>query len=405
MKKIISIFMVFLVISSTLYGGLWFIPGVSAQAPPHTMWGLVRIHNGSSAGPGLTVNLYNTNKSRLYSDITDSNGIWLISLDDYNDGNILEIDTSYINMTFNVSKDRIIEIVAGSPGTQQATDLLLNIPPTITLVAPINNSSVPDATPTLLWDSSDWDYDPSDVLTHTLYLDTADTFDSGNLRIYYPGTSESFTIPTSLISTRWYWKVNVDDSYIGYEINSSVRDFIVNLTTPTNPYNITTYNYTNGTTWAFGFEVNNFGECTDVNPNVELNASQYTQIESDDNTYLDSFDPGGGDEAALRFKIKVNDTISDITLIAITFMGYGATSSPIELYIYNYATSGYEYLNDQGTMSEFTMTGEVTNDFSDYFDGGGNLTFLLYYTDTDDQFYTDYVQLDIYNWTTRDMLK
>ena len=400
MKKIISVFMVFLIMSSTLLGGgVWIAPTASAQSPPHTIWGYVKSHNGTAVGAGLTVYLYNMDKSRLYSDTTDSNGIWLIDLDDYENGNSLEI-----NVTDGLFYDEIVEAVAGSPGTQQAADLILNVAPTVSLVAPADGSSVPDDTPTLVWNSIDWDNDPVDTLTHTLYLDTVDTFDSGDLRVYSPGTSESYAIPTPLSLTTWYWKVNVDDSYVDDPVNSSVWEFTIDTAAVTNPYNKTTYNYTTGAgtdKWAYGFEVNSFGECSNVYPNTEFSASNYTQIESDDNNYLDSRDPGSGDEAALRFRVKVADTISDITLIAITYMGYGYTSDPIELYIWNYTSSEYEYLDESGGTSEFTLTGEVTSGFSNYFDGGENLTFLLFNTDTSEGFYTDYVSLDIYNWTNK----
>jgi len=128
MKKTFSIFIALLIVIGTLFGSTWVTQKAYAQAPPHTMWGYVKSPDGATAGQGLTVQLYNTNKSRSYSSITDSNGIWLIDLENFEDGNILKINASYMNLADNSSPCEIVEVVAKSPGTQQAKDLLLKKP-------------------------------------------------------------------------------------------------------------------------------------------------------------------------------------------------------------------------------------------------------------------------------------
>ena len=118
MKKVMPILLVLVILLVPL-SGMWIGQIAAAQDPPHTMWGYVKSDNGTASVSDLTVHLYNTNKSRAYKDVTDINGIWLIDLDDYEDGNILEI---------NSSSEKIVEVVSKSPGTQQAKDLLLKIP-------------------------------------------------------------------------------------------------------------------------------------------------------------------------------------------------------------------------------------------------------------------------------------
>lgn len=167
---------------------------------------------------------------------------------------------------------------------------------------------------------------------------------------------------------------------------------------------ISTYDFNSGAgtdKWAYGYEVLNIRQCSDTFPNEEIEQSKYNQIARDDNNYFDSGAPTTWFyEAAIRYKIKLKENALDITNITVLWKGYGSTPRNVRLYIWNYDSSSYELLEKNGGENEFTLSGSINSDIPNYISPGGNLTFLTYFADSRDSFYTDYVKAEIvYTYT------
>jgi hypothetical protein len=75
-----------------------------------------------------------------------------------------------------------------------------------------------------------------------------------------------------------------------------------------------------------------------------------------------------------RFVFKIDEPASAITQIAVLHEGYGAKGSGPghTLYIWNYATPGWEYVNEATTVGtpDQVLTGTLTSDLSDYVESG-----------------------------------
>ena len=161
---------------------------------------------------------------------------------------------------------------------------------------------------------------------------------------------------------------------------------------------ISTYDFNSGAgvdRWAYGYEVDYILQCSDTFPNEELSGSEYNLIARGDNSYFDSGDPDRRDEAAIRYKIEIEENPLDITEITVLWTGYGSSFRDIELYIWNYDSSSYKKLDENGNTEEFSLFGSVDTDLQKYISPGGYLTFLTYYTGSNENLYTDYVEVEI----------
>ncbi len=210
-------------------------------------------------------------------------------------------------------------------------------------------------------------------------------------------TSASFTKPASELSVGTHtitFRVQDND---GAWSDPVTEDLTINA----GGSSTTTYDFTTGAgtdKWAYGYEVNDFSECTETYPDTEITSTEYTQIASDDDTYFDSKDPGFLDEAAIRYKIDISEDVLDITDVSVTWKGYRGgylSTYDIELYIWNFDSGTYELLDAGTGTSEFTLTGSKTTDIGNYIDANGNLIFLTFYEDSSDRFYTDYVGVEV----------
>lgn len=93
--------------------------------------------------------------------------------------------------------------------------LVGNLPPSIVLLSPADDSQIATNTTTFTWNSSD-KY-PFRTLTNIFYIDIVDTFSSSLLREVSVGENETYT-PDPLFDGNWYWRVSVND---GSETNVS----------------------------------------------------------------------------------------------------------------------------------------------------------------------------------------
>ena len=196
-------------------------------SPPHTVYGFVFLHNGTTPAVGVNVALYHEQGNLSLATASDGSYTFdLGNLPAYSDSDTLQITASsgksfaYVNITVNTSVE-----------PQKVPDLLLNIPPSITLTSPVDGALHNLSSVTLRWTASD---DDGDVLSHTVILDGSS---------YDAGSSSSYTI--ALADGTHSWKVVASDSFTSVE--SATRNFTIDAAPPvvtidpvTSPTNITT---------------------------------------------------------------------------------------------------------------------------------------------------------------------
>ena len=185
---------------------------LSPPSLPHTVYGFVFLHNGTTPAVGVDVTL--AHEQGNLSTCTASDGSYtfdLGNLPSYNDNDRLQITASSgesfasANITVNTSVE-----------PQKAPDLVLNIPPSISLTSPASGALINSSSVTLQWTSSD---DDGDALSHTVILDGSS---------YDAGSSSSYTL--ALADGTHTWKVVVSDSFVSVE--SATRTFTIDTTPP-----------------------------------------------------------------------------------------------------------------------------------------------------------------------------
>ena len=200
---------------------------LSPPSLPHTIYGFVFLHNGTTPAVGVDVALAHEQGNLSTSTASDGSYTFdLGNLPSYNDNDRLQITAASgksfasANITVNTSVE-----------PQKAPDLVLNIPPSISLTSPASGTLINSSSVTLQWTSSD---DDGDVLSHTVILDGSS---------YDAGSSSSYTI--ALADGTHTWKVVVSDSFVSVE--SATRTFTIDTTPPvvtidpvTSPTNSTT---------------------------------------------------------------------------------------------------------------------------------------------------------------------
>ena len=200
---------------------------LSPPSLPHTVYGFVFLHNGTTPAVGVDVTLAHEQGNLSTSTASDGSYTFdLGNLPSYNDNDRLQITASSgksfasANITVNTSVE-----------PQKAPDLVLNIPPSISLTSPVSGTLTNSSSVTLQWTSSD---DDGDALSHTVILDGSS---------YDAGSSSSYTL--ALADGTHTWKVAVSDSFVSIE--SATRTFTIDTTPPvvtidpvTSPTNSTT---------------------------------------------------------------------------------------------------------------------------------------------------------------------
>ena len=182
---------------------------------------------------------------------------------------------------------------------------------------------------------------------------------------------------------------------------------------------LTEYNYSSCTTGtdclAHEVDVDIFpfgGTTTYRNSIYEIDYNDaYSDIQEDDTTYWDTYNPGYADEMVnyYTFTIDLEDTsINDITNITFYWLGYhsGSSSEDMKLYVMNQphtydsgwvTTANYNELSTtsiSGTNSPQELTYTVTSNISDYINPStGVITWVLAIQDDGYAFYVDYVEM------------
>ena len=101
---------------------------------------------------------------------------------------------------------------------------------------------------------------------------------------------------------------------------------------------------------------------------TELSSGAYTNISSSDDNY---FALTSTTHPYHRFNITINETVSEIAQITISWEGHSDSSSTVNLYVYNFTSGswGSSLASDSGT-SDYTLSKTFTSGFSDIINSG-----------------------------------
>ena len=143
-------------------------------------------------------------------------------------------------------------------------------------------------------------------------------------------------------------------------------------------------------------------------PSDALDSGQYDAIEVQDGTFHEIAVSTEGDYAQTRLVFRIEQNRSDVSRITATWRGRGVNGHPgrsdgASLYVWNYASAGYELLQaSPDTDAEITLTGSRSDTPAQYIGGVEGKTVVLLVASNDGKkgqeanaLSTDYVRLDI----------
>ncbi len=143
-------------------------------------------------------------------------------------------------------------------------------------------------------------------------------------------------------------------------------------------------------------------------PSNALSPGQYDAIEVQDGTFHEINVSTAADYAQIRLVFQIEQSRSEVSRITATWTGKGVNGQPgrmngASLYVWNYASAGYELLQTSpDTDGEITVTGSCNDMPARYIGGpeGKRVVLLVASNDTKasqtaNTLFTDYVRLDI----------
>jgi len=143
-------------------------------------------------------------------------------------------------------------------------------------------------------------------------------------------------------------------------------------------------------------------------PSSPLNSGQYDAIEVQDGTFHEIAVSTAANYAQIRLVFQISENGNDVSRITATWRGKGvnghsARTDGASLYLWNYASAGYELLQASlNTDAEITLTGSRTDVPAQYIGGIESNTVVLLVASNDrktgqaaNTLFTDYVRLDI----------
>ncbi|MEN6444272.1 MAG: DUF3344 domain-containing protein [Methanoregula sp.] len=113
-------------------------------------------------------------------------------------------------------------------------------------------------------------------------------------------------------------------------------------------------------------------------PSTIFSSSDYSRIALYDN--LRSSQTEHVDYAAHRFNFTINEAAGDVTNLTATWIGRGNGGVPYngaKLYIWNWATSSYEFLQSSSSTSDETLSGSETTSLSNYINSDKKVILLV----------------------------
>jgi hypothetical protein len=176
------------------------------------------------------------------------------------------------------------------------------------------------------------------------------------------------------------------------------------------------YNFESGESedkWAFKYQNNSRPPSTCDVPDIEFNATEYTNIEADDDSSTFNQTTTADYYATHRFNITIEEYVANVTEIVVNWKGkgqHGNTSSDHNgSYLYIWNGTGYEELDNQTGVTwdvEYSLHGKINTSISDYVSSTGNVTILVqsvekHAGDNASKLWTDYVELRVHTNVSR----
>ncbi|MHC4609329.1 MAG: CotH kinase family protein, partial [Planctomycetota bacterium] len=146
--------------------------------------------------------------------------------------------------------------------------------------------------------------------------------------------------------------------------------------------------------------------CTEV---TTITANAYSRLalsdaignKNDRNRYTNP-DEGPSDESTLIVEFNIAEDPAEVLQLDALWEGYGDHSHHMELYIWNYAQGNWgngagsvgenNFLDDGSGDADFTLSGSVTTDVSEYISPAGQVTLLIYDDSHSEDTFHDYVR-------------
>jgi len=158
--------------------------------------------------------------------------------------------------------------------------------------------------------------------------------------------------------------------------------------------------------WASADDVDVFpfaGVTANRNTHNEATDAQYSSIASSNNTRWASADPGAGDEIFLWIEMKINEGITSISQIDLTFEGYLALRANFSIWvkktgeIWEQNASWVQVGTSQSITAgvETSFTRSITANFGDYIGADGMLTWGVYEDVSSERMNIDYLKADV----------
>ncbi|MDD3395591.1 MAG: DUF3344 domain-containing protein [Anaerotignum sp.] len=203
----------------------------------------------------------------------------------------------------------------------------------------------------------------------------------------FKGVNLTWTNPSQGPYYQWQsWNVTSlmsceSDSYMTYSTNYYTKATLALLTVEDEYY---IYDFSNNTLgragislFAYRYQTSALPPTIYNDPNIEYTDAQYEKIKFNDGVFQSDATDTNGKRAAHRFVFNVSCcNASDLSAINATWDGKGwhdagGNSNGAYLYIWNYTSQSYEYLDDCDSVgTEEILTGEKTANLSNYINNG-----------------------------------
>ncbi len=147
-------------------------------------------------------------------------------------------------------------------------------------------------------------------------------------------------------------------------------------------------------------------EVTAVSANAYSRLAQSDAIggDSDPNRYINP-DEASQDESTLIVEFNITEDPADVLGIHAMWEGYGDRRHHIELYIWNYAQGNWgdgagsfgenNFMDDGSGDADFTLSGSVTSNVSEYVSPAGQITLLIYDDAHSEDSFHDFVRVAV----------
>ncbi|MCL4296682.1 MAG: DUF11 domain-containing protein [Anaerolineae bacterium] len=143
-----------------------------------------------------------------------------------------------------------------------------------------------------------------------------------------------------------------------------------------------------------------YGSAFDQNDFTEPNSTEYGNIADPGTNDWVTDDPDFGDEIFVQFDMRINEAVTSIIQIDLTFTGYTeGGNSQHRIYVLRaganpFVASSWQQVGSSQNFSSLTeMTRSITSDFEDYVNSNGRITWGVYTTNDSENMHVSYVEM------------